>query len=89
MGPDPDPSQSGVRPSPDELTDPNGNPLATNQRTPGKGNLAVLPDSDELVPMTPEDAEAYLRQAVERILGERREYQQQAARSTSRDVLDW
>jgi hypothetical protein len=73
----------------EQQPNPGDNPLATDERTPGKGNLATLPDTDELVSMSPEEVAAHLRQAVQRILGERREYQQQAAKSSSRDVLDW
>ena len=64
-------------------------PLATDERTPGKGNLGTLPDTDQVVPLSPEQAAAHLRQAVERILAESRGYRQQSSRTLSRDVLDW
>jgi tetratricopeptide (TPR) repeat protein len=87
-GQDADSSQSGSQRTGQE-PDPNDNPLATDERTPGKGNLGTLPDTDELMSLSPEDAAAYLRQAMQRILGERRDYQQQASKNMSRDVLDW
>jgi tetratricopeptide (TPR) repeat protein len=87
-GQDNDQSPSGSQRTGQE-PDANDNPLATDERTPGKGNLGTLPDTDELMSMSPEDAAAYLRQAMQRILGERRDYQQQSSKNTSRDVLDW
>jgi tetratricopeptide (TPR) repeat protein len=63
-------------------------PLETPQQAPGKGNLPVLPDRDELVPLSPEDAAAYLEQAAARILRERREYRQSAAPALP-NVKDW
>jgi tetratricopeptide (TPR) repeat protein len=62
---------------------------ATEERTPGKGNLGTLPDTDELAALSPEDAAAHLRQQMQRILGEMAEHRREAGKSISRDVLDW
>jgi Ca-activated chloride channel family protein len=59
-----------------------------HQPTPGAGNLPPVPDSDELVPMSPEDAARHLGLATTRILEERKK-QQQARPRPARNVLDW
>jgi hypothetical protein len=56
----------------------------------GKGNLTVLPDSDELAALTPEQAAAFLRGALQRIQSEEsREYDSKTSDRQSRNVLDW
>jgi Ca-activated chloride channel family protein len=62
--------------------------LETSEQTPGQGNLRPLPDRDDLVPLTPEDAAAYLDQAARRILQEQRAYRQ-AAPPAAANVKDW
>jgi tetratricopeptide (TPR) repeat protein len=62
---------------------------ATDQTLPGRGNLRTLPDEDNLIRLSPEEAEAHLRQALQRILGKRREYRQQATKNPPRSVMDW
>jgi tetratricopeptide (TPR) repeat protein len=60
------------------------------KRKAGKGNLASLPDTEELASMTAEQAGAFLRGAVQRIqTEERRDYEAQTPQSSSRKVLDW
>jgi tetratricopeptide (TPR) repeat protein len=88
-GNDPEKAKNGAAPDPDEKVGPGDNAQETEETTPGKGNLAPLPDSDQLRGMTPAEAAAYLRQAVERILGERRAYQEQATKFSSHNVRDW
>jgi tetratricopeptide (TPR) repeat protein len=61
----------------------------TAQAPPGKGNLPVLPDEDALVPMTPEEATEYLRQAADRIEHDRRTYRRQAVPTLPSTVPDW
>jgi Ca-activated chloride channel family protein len=56
---------------------------------PGKGNLPTLPDTDELAPLSAEDAAEYLQQAATRILRERLEYQRQMVPTVSANVMDW
>jgi hypothetical protein len=68
--------------------DPGTKPLESNEKNPGRGTLGTLPDRDELVPLSPEDARAHLAQAVQQIVRERRE-QQQTAPAPSRGVKDW
>jgi tetratricopeptide (TPR) repeat protein len=59
------------------------------QQAPGEGNLPVIPDREELVPMSKEEAEAHLRQATERVLKEGRAHRQRALRVPSSKVRDW
>jgi tetratricopeptide (TPR) repeat protein len=56
---------------------------------PGVGNLPVLPDQDELAPLTPEDRSAYLEEVAAKILRERREHKQRSTGSASRALMDW
>jgi len=62
--------------------------IESGQETPGKGNLPPLPDRDELAPLAPEDAAAYLDRAARRIVRERREYRQ-GAPPVAPNVKDW
>jgi tetratricopeptide (TPR) repeat protein len=57
---------------------------------PGAGHsLPPVPDQDELAPMSPEDAAAHVRQATDRILRERRQYQSHSLPATPPDVKNW
>jgi Ca-activated chloride channel family protein len=56
---------------------------------PGKGNLPTLPDTDELAPLSAEDAAAHLEQAATRIRKDRLEYQRQMVPTVSANVMDW
>jgi tetratricopeptide (TPR) repeat protein len=89
QGPELDPQRNPGKPGGDDRQDAAGDPQETGQTTPGRGNLAALPDQDKLVPMSAEDAAAHLRQVVQRILGEQRARQEEANRVTSDRVLDW
>ena len=51
-------------------------------------NLPPVPDSDQVVPLAPEDAAAHLRLATTRILDEQQKQQHALGRPT-RNVLDW
>jgi hypothetical protein len=59
------------------------------QQAPGEGSLPVIPDREELVPMSKEEAEAHLRQATERVLQEGRAHRQRSLRVPSSKVRDW
>jgi hypothetical protein len=63
-------------------------PIETPETVPGKGNLPVIPDQEQLQPLSPEDTAAYLDQLAERILRERREYRRQAGMAPP-NVKDW
>lgn len=65
-----------------------GQPQATQQRQPGAGNLPPVPDSNELLPLAPEDAHAHLQQAAQRILNDQQKHKLHLSRPT-RNVLDW
>jgi tetratricopeptide (TPR) repeat protein len=56
---------------------------------PGVGNLPPIPDKDDLVPLSPEDTAAYLRQIAERVLRERREHKLRSKSTPSGQVKDW
>jgi hypothetical protein len=69
---------------------PGQEPIKTDgQQAAGAGNLPVIPDRDELTPMSREQAEAHLRQAIENVLQERRAYRQRAQKAPSGKVRDW
>ncbi len=85
-----DPNRKNPAGKPEDDPRPGGDdPRTTEEARAGRGNLPTLPDSDALARLSPEDAAAHLRQALQRIRGERREYQRQTARKTPRHVLDW
>jgi tetratricopeptide (TPR) repeat protein len=89
QGSDPDRAKSGSQLDPDAKVDSGANAQLTEEATAGKGNLAALPDADQLHGMTRAEAAAYLREAVQRILGERRIYHEQASKYSSHHVQDW
>lgn len=62
---------------------------ADGQKAPGDGNLPVIPDRDELAPMSREEAEAHLRQAIEKVLKEGRSHRQHSQKPPSSKVRDW
>jgi tetratricopeptide (TPR) repeat protein len=61
----------------------------SDQPSPGKGPIPPLPDKDELVPLSPEDAAQHLRDATARIERERREYRQRPMPPLPAHVKDW
>ena len=62
---------------------------ASGEHLPGVGNLPVVPDRDDLVPMTSEEAAQHLQQALERVLQEQRAHCRQALRPPPPNALDW
>ncbi len=65
---------------------------APGAKAPGKnkaatGPLQVLPDADELVPLSPEEAQAHLRRLAEQITRERRHHHQ--SRPATGSAKDW
>jgi tetratricopeptide (TPR) repeat protein len=65
-------------------------PIKTDgQQAAGAGNLPVIPDRDELTPMSREEAEAHLRQAIEKVMQEGRAHRQRAQKAPSGKVRDW
>jgi tetratricopeptide (TPR) repeat protein len=61
----------------------------TDQPPPGKGNIPPLPDEDELVPLTPEDAQEHLKQAAARIQQERHEFRRRPTPPPTAKVKNW
>jgi hypothetical protein len=51
--------------------------------------LNVIPDTQDVVPMSPEQAARHLRQATERVLQERRGHQQKSLKPPTGKVRDW
>jgi tetratricopeptide (TPR) repeat protein len=65
-------------------------PVATDgQPAPGAGTLPVIPDRDELTPMSRENAEAHLREAIQKVMQEGRAHRQRSVRVPSEKVRDW
>jgi Ca-activated chloride channel homolog len=62
--------------------------LSNSKKKLAHGPLQVLPDSDKLTPLTPDETTAHLEQIVDRLRRERRSYWQQAA-PTPAQVKDW
>jgi tetratricopeptide (TPR) repeat protein len=61
-----------------------------DQSTPaGKGNLPPVPDQDELVSLSPEDAAEHLKRATQRIKEELKARRQQLVPPQSTNVMDW
>jgi tetratricopeptide (TPR) repeat protein len=56
---------------------------------PGKGNLPTLPDTDDLAPLSLEDAAEHLNRAAARIVQERQEYVRLMAPAVLSNVKDW
>jgi tetratricopeptide (TPR) repeat protein len=75
---------SGVRPDRGSTSNDTGQPPP-----PGKGNLPTLPDSDDLTPLSPEDAAEHLKQATARILRERQEHVRVMTPALPANIKDW
>jgi tetratricopeptide (TPR) repeat protein len=57
--------------------------------TPGQGNLPVLPDTDRVESLSPEDARAVLRKAADRLQRERQKLREEAAQGERPRANDW
>lgn len=69
-----------------------GDEVSTREAPPpGAGNLLPVPDEDQVVPLSPEEAAAYIQQAMARISRARREARQRQRRETPGSLLlkDW
>jgi hypothetical protein len=65
-------------------------PLPADQAPPpGKGNLPPIPDRDKILPLSPEETAAYLKEAAQRIAEERREHHKRSVHAPSSSTLDW
>lgn len=82
----PDPNAQGQPTKPAPGTEPATS--ETEQPNPGAGNLGAIPDTKELVPLSPEDAAAHLRAAVERIRMEQMKSKVQGPRSKVQNAMD-
>jgi Ca-activated chloride channel family protein len=77
------------RPLPKGAADSGTAPQTSDKRPPGKGNLPPLPDEDALSPLTPEDAQAHLEKAAERIAAERRAQLKRTAPAVATRFREW
>jgi hypothetical protein len=68
---------------------PAGSPRETNQQAPGAGNLPVIPDSDQLQHLSPEDTRALLKRVADRLEKERRSTARMLAEPERPNVRDW
>jgi tetratricopeptide (TPR) repeat protein len=87
-------STSGTSPSPENKTPrpPERGPdsaLSNQTPPPGAGNLDVIPDKDELVPISPEEAARHLQEAVQRVLQEQQAFRQRTIKAPLVSVRDW
>lgn len=73
----------------DQRPQPGQQPRATSQLPPGKGNLPPLPDEDQLVPLSREEAAALLEQAVGRIRRDQIDYHRRPQPRLPAHVKDW
>jgi tetratricopeptide (TPR) repeat protein len=64
-------------------------PKETPKPAPGQGNLPVLPDTDEVKSLAPEDAREMLKRAASRINRERQQLRQDAAQGDRPRANDW
>jgi hypothetical protein len=70
--------------------EPGTTPIKTDEMTPGEGQvLPPVPDKDEPVALSPEDAREHLLRAAQRVVRERREHQLRSVKPPARDVKDW
>jgi len=61
----------------------------TEKATPGQGNLPVLPDTDEVKSLSPEDARAVLKRTAERLHRERQKLREEATQGERPRANDW
>jgi tetratricopeptide (TPR) repeat protein len=79
-----------AEPRPFEKRQPGMKPIPVDQLPPpGKGDLPPVPDDDELISLSPEDAREHLRQSALRIAQELREHRRRSLLTPSRHVPDW
>lgn len=64
-------------------------PKETPKPAPGQGNLPVLPDTDEVRSLAPDDAREMLKRAAIRINRERQQLRQDAAQGDRPRANDW
>jgi tetratricopeptide (TPR) repeat protein len=94
LGPDgtgegPDKANPQARLDPGKGTDTGPTPKEIEKPTPGQGTLPVLPDTDRVESLSPEDARAVLRKAAERLQRERRKLREEAAQGERPRANDW
>lgn len=69
--------------------DARGEPLQTDQRQAGAGDLPVIPDRSELTPLAQEDALAHAEAAADKVVRERQVYRIRSAKPAPAGVKDW
>jgi Flp pilus assembly protein TadD len=78
-------SQSPTSPAPSE----GPKPMPTNQQRPGAGHIPPIPESEQLKPLSPQEARELLQQAAERIARERKAMQRAGTGNEPRGYPDW
>jgi Ca-activated chloride channel family protein len=71
-----------------ETTDFGKDDMSNKSKKAASGPLTVLPDQSELVPLSPQETEAHLESASQRIIQEGRRHRHQAV-LTPENVKDW
>jgi tetratricopeptide (TPR) repeat protein len=67
----------------------NENQRSNEPPAPGQGNLPPIPDTQDPVSLTPEDAANHLQQATVRILHERQKHKQMSIKKPAPSAKDW
>jgi tetratricopeptide (TPR) repeat protein len=78
-------SQSPTGPAPSE----GPKPTPTNQQRAGAGHIPPIPESEQLKPLSPQEARELLQQAAERIARERKAMQKAGTGNEARAYPDW
>jgi tetratricopeptide (TPR) repeat protein len=78
-------SQSPAGPAPSE----GPKPMPTNQQRPGAGHIPPIPESEQLKPLSPQEARELLQRAAERIARERKAMQRAGTGNEARNYPDW
>jgi tetratricopeptide (TPR) repeat protein len=79
---------SGRHPA-EGLDQEDGSTSKKSTHRPGVGNLPPITDLDQLAPLNPRDTSAYLQQAADRILKERRSHYGKSVVRPSQNFKDW
>jgi len=82
-------TESGAKVKLGKGTDAGTVPKEAEKAAPGAGNLPVIPDTGEVAKLTPDDARAKLKEAVDRVQRERTKLREEAAQGDRPRPKDW
>ena len=81
--------QPSTKLEPGKGPNPGFAPKETQRAVPGQGNLPVLPDTGEVPLLSPEDAQAELKRAADRLQRERQKMREEAGQGERIRANDW